>query len=303
MSDGKTTLGPVGENSPEQPPFLAELADGPVKANRGLQGTLLGLGGLILTAAVMVLLILWPEERWKWRLAAAEEKRLNGDVAGALAEVDALLTQNPGNREIQLKRVQWLVESKDYRQALTAADALLTSPANDPQLLLLKVQILHYLGNHQTAVTVSQSILELDAAANQNFRSIALNGLAYARALANQEISEGLADVDEAMRLVGENEAMLDTRGFLYYRRGDWDRALSDLNQAVEITEARFRNKSYPSGNRRQKALEDQQLAQSLAVMRYHRGLVHRAQGNNELAEQDFQRVRMLGHEPNDSLF
>jgi hypothetical protein len=124
--------------------------------------------------------------------------------------------------------------------------------------------------------------------------------------LANVEIDEGLADIDEAMSLEGENYAMLDTRGFLYYRKGDFDRALQDLDNAVTFAEAAFESRpglSPPIPDRRLKKAADRQRAQPLAVIHYHRALIHDARNDAEKAELDRQRVRDLGFEPNDSLF
>jgi hypothetical protein len=48
---------------------------------------------------------------------------------------------------------------------------------------------------------------------------------------------------------------------------------------------------------------EDRQYRRTLAVVTYHRMLVLEAQGKQQEAEEDRQRIRDLGYEPGDQLF
>ena len=47
----------------------------------------------------------------------------------------------------------------------------------------------------------------------------------------------------------------------------------------------------------------EEELKRTVAVIRYHRGLVLDAMGDAERAQEDFRRVRELGFEPNEQLF
>jgi tetratricopeptide (TPR) repeat protein len=152
--------------------------------------------------------------------------------------------------------------------------------------------------------------MQLDVIRMPRVRAVALNGYAYARGLANRDIDEALVDIDEALRRAGEDYHMIDTRGYLYYRRGDYDLALRDLDRAVEGAHedyqkwvAATREGGFGLPDPREQQLQSRKMAQVLAVVVYHRGLCHQARGAEELAEKDFQRVRELGFEPGDALF
>lgn len=102
---------------------------------------------------------------------------------------------------------------------------------------------------------------------------------------------------------------VLDTRGFIYYRMGQHEKALLDLDDAVEMLSQlevsyRWLIESHPAvADIRAVYSMQAQLKESRAVVAYHRGLIHQALGQNALADQDFARVRKLGFEPNEQLF
>jgi hypothetical protein len=136
-----------------------------------------------------------------------------------------------------------------------------------------------------------------------------LNGLAYARALGNSELDRALDEVNQALQFGGRNvesrAAMLDTRGYIQFLRGEHQAARLDLDRAVEAIElllaARANLKSY--SDPRQHEQESKLLEQHAAVMRYHRALVLQELGETDLADQDLRQVRQWGYEPGDGLF
>lgn len=287
-------------------PILAELAERSEGRRRGPRWTWIGIGLLIGTAVILAAVWILPWEVQQWRIASAEERRLNGDLHGAIEQLEQYISRDPRNIELRRRRAQWFMEAKDYRTALAEIDQILEWHPTDVASWMLRAQVHHHLGDHSHAVADWKKILSFDSVSTSRLRATALNGLAYARALANLEIDEGLADIGEALSLAGENSAMLDTQGFLYFRKGDLERALQDLNNAVEYKEAEYEASlkgRYLSADRRLKALEDKEQAQSVAVIRYHRSLVHDARNEKELAEADRRRVRELGSEPNEKLF
>lgn len=290
---------------PADHPILAELVDAPRGPRIG--AWLAAFVAVFLVGIACVLVAVWfvPKELQQWRLASAEEQRLNGDPAGAMQKLNQDITRNPRNIELRRTKSQWLLEDKQYQSALKEINQIVTWRPGDVDAYVQRTVIHQFLGEFDKAVEDWKRILSFDAVSAGRGRAGALNGLAYARALANIEIDEGLASVDEAMRMAGENYQMLDTRGFLYYRKGDFDRALKDLDNAVDYAEAEYSLLSSTSStaDRRLKKLEDKQRAQTLAVVRYHRALIHEGRKQTDQAEADYQRVRELGFEPSASLF
>jgi hypothetical protein len=95
---------------------------------------------------------------------------------------------------------------------------------------------------------------------------------------------------------------MLDTRGYIHFRRGDLTAAEADLNLAVDRTEQDYQGEER-TRHRREFNQPLDRLRKSLAVIRYHRALVFDALGQSKKAEADRRRVRELGFAPAPSLF
>ena len=250
----------------------------------------------------ITLFAIWfiPKEVQQWRIAALEERRLDGDVRGAFEQLDQEIAKNPDNVELNRLRAHWLMENKDYREALTAIEQVISKNPEDVAAYAFRASVRQSLGQFREAVDDWKRILSFDSVAGGTMRPEALNALAYARGLANVEIDEGLVNIDEALRMTRDNAAYLDTRGFLYYRAGDYDRALKDLDNAVNFAEP---PRGSTTSDPRKKSREDKKFAQEVAAIRYHRALVHDARNEKEAAEEDRRRVRELGFEPDDSLF
>jgi hypothetical protein len=143
-----------------------------------------------------------------------------------------------------------------------------------------------------------------------------LNHRAYMRALAKQELKEGLTDVERAIKLAREPvSAFLDTRGYLHHLLGNQQAALADLNQAIAITEAQranpedfFERRRRRDGriigwDARQIAQKVEQLGENLAVMYHHRGEVHEKLGQDEAAAADFKQADKFGYDPAKGIF
>ena len=60
-----------------------------------------------------------------------------------------------------------------------------------------------------------------------------LNARAYTRAIAGLELDEALHDINDAIEGERENAHFLDTRGYIYYLRGDYDQARAGSGQGA----------------------------------------------------------------------
>lgn len=157
------------------------------------------------------------------------------------------------------------------------------------------------------------------------------NQRAYNRALAGVELDDAIAEMDQALQLnhranqlyefpaqegewkFSDEGQLRDTRGFALYQRdaeGDAEKALSDLNIAIELLEEdnltwedffpRFRAHVATLPELEAKYLRSKIL---FAVIYYHRGLAHERLGDTAKAEADFQKVRELGYKPSEDLY
>jgi tetratricopeptide (TPR) repeat protein len=107
----------------------------------------------------------------------------------------------------------------------------------------------------------------------------ALNNRAYHRALARKDLVEAAKDVEEAIEIDGEQPAFVDTRGYISYLRGDFKQALADFNQALRESEDKGDPKEFS------------------AEILFHRGLVYKKLGEEDLAKKDFEKAKTLGFE------
>jgi tetratricopeptide (TPR) repeat protein len=298
------------DDSSADSPILAELANKPKRP------WLVFVAGMILLMFIVGLVIgplvyfALPGEVARWRIASAEEKRLNGDITGAIQDLDKALQEDPNNVQLLRTRSQWRLDNKEYSAALADIEQLGKLRPEDETLAFQHINILQAMGRHADAVTMAKQWLKMGTFQKTQVRAVKLNMLAYCRALANTEIDEGLTDIDEAIRIMGEKHEFIDTRGFLYYRDGDLERALNDLNRAVDMGEEEYTqwleltNKGrLGSSDRRELDLQARERARPVAVIRYHRALIHEGLGHKEQATNDYKRVRELGFEPNDELF
>lgn len=136
----------------------------------------------------------------------------------------------------------------------------------------------------------------------------ALNARAYARAVANVELAEGLTDIENAIKFVGgDNSAFIDTRGYLHFLLGNNDAALKDLNQAIELmkkeqavnlADLETRKVAKAAGDRQRRLYDE-----NLAVMYHHRGEVYEKLGRSGEAQQDFELATKLGYNREQGVF
>jgi len=172
-----------------------------------------------------------------------------------------------------------------------------------------RINCLHRLHRHRDTAAAATDILQrglLD-------RAEALNTRAYARALGDFELTEALADIDEALaeQDQAENASFLDTRGYVLFKLGRYDDALADLNRAIESVEeqrdalerndaidVRMPRREVAARARRLKQIED-----NLAVMYHHRGEVHEKLGNAGEATKDLFIGKKYGFDPAAGVF
>lgn len=252
------------------------------------------------------LLYAWfPTEVSRWYQASAIEKYLSGDQKGASEALDQALRWDPGNPSAHRLRASWRLDDGDYLGALEDCNHALELSEADRRTYRQRSLALQHLGRHQEAIEDLKKVAELLQYGSTARRATVLNDLAYARALGNTELDEALADVKKAMETVGENAAMLDTRGFIYYRLDDLEPAKRDMDAAVKGIEKDLREAQNPNRVVDQRDFEQRLkvVRHSEAVMRYHRALVYDKIGDTDEAEKDRKRVRDLGYEPNKKLF
>jgi tetratricopeptide (TPR) repeat protein len=290
------------------------------------------MGGLVLWAVIAMLIgaaiTQGPAEVSRWHLASALKQREDGNKEAAYEELASAIKGFPGRTELLLLRAEWEVDDGDKEKGLADIDKCLEKSGHELLWLQVHSLFLQNCGEFERAVEDWKKIEKFSKRSGSPPRASALNGLAYAQALANIELDDALAKINEALDLAVNEAALLDTRGFVLYRRGEYEEALKDMDRAVrgmdEFTvavrqkygeEAVLKPVSKIMVDARPRTLRElepersarsryESAVRSAAVGHYHRGLVLAALGRKEEADNDLAVARELsGKEPDETLF
>jgi tetratricopeptide (TPR) repeat protein len=309
----------VATASPAERPPAGDAASPPPTRRTNAAIRRLVILGMIAIVAVPLAISEFPREVAKWYAAAAMEKYLDGDLPAALQVMDQAIARDAANANHFRLRGQWRREAMDYEGSLADCSRAVELAPQDLQNYLERTQALQHLGRHREAVDDWNHVIEMSESRATRLTKLLgaeaaiaqlYNGRAYARALGNVELDEGLKDVQRAIDVVGRHPAYLDTRGYLYCQRGDLQQARADFDAALDGYEAidgqlskgmqSIKNQVVDL-RKLDKDLREQKL--TLAVIHYHRALLMQKLGQQKAAEDDFKRVKELGYEPNEHLF
>ena len=273
-----------------------------------------------------------PAEVSYWQLALAEQASLEGRTDDALAWIEQAKQWTPDETLPLQRQVRILATAS--KDPLIAIDAVLH---DDPPAKFKARLHLQKSAIYQTQEKYAEALKEYDAAADfqgnlrpalerahlllrldrkeeakrevrQAINAIDSwllgaetqdNNVAYHLALLGDNLEEALKRADRAVAQQPDEPAVLDTRGYVYFRMGKHEPALADLNRAVDLSEERYKELASRLTTKLQQRLENE----TVAVILYHRSLVLEALGKSAEAERDHARIRELGFEPNDSLF
>ena len=263
-----------------------------------------------------------PREVARWRLAQALEARQRGDRELAHATLAKVMESLPDSPSLLLQQAEWLLEDGKTEEALAAAQRVKELIGDEPLWLMAYAQFLQSAGQFKDAVEYFRQIEQISERSGNPPRAMALNGLAYAQALAQVDLAEALQNINKALELDPGEPALLDTRGYILYLLGQYDLALADLHAAVSAVEARSagllhnyrpnterqlvpsRPKSLPAARGLSENEAISLVAREVAVLRYHRALILLAKGQEKEADIDLARARaLIGKEPDATLF
>jgi hypothetical protein len=265
------------------------------------------------------------QERARWRIAAGLEHWLNNDLPAALAELDAAAQLAPDLTQIYALRSQWRLYAGDYAGALADAEQVLNASPRSMRGVQLKGDALVYLGRASEAAALWAEFAPVPRSQYDIADPTLLNGVAYYRALGEQNLDTAWAEINAALKQLNQMSefarsqeawrssqvAFLDTRGYLRYLRRDYHGALEDLNPAVFGAERQRQEQLLDRTTAVRMGMIDPRVVEwqlkdvnrTVAVIRYHRALALDALDRGEEAQKDYRRVRELGFEPDERLF
>ena len=291
----------------------------------------------------IVAIVQIPQEITAWKYAAALEAREAGENERSRELLAAVLKQDPAEHIFRTMKFQWDEEEGRYGEALEFLNEQLKRQPDNAGLIQARGQLYLRMRQYPEAIADAHHVQQIAVATGRIDRDEAANALAYARALGKSELDLAIAGIEGPVRnaraelkedlaelqaeqtkrktsfwtslLVAERKLrlamVLDTRGFAELQRGNSERALADLEEAVQLGQDHWNfrqqhSREFSSQKRsvREWEKELESRRHMLAVIFYHRGLAREKIGREAEARQDFSRVReLIGKEPDESLF
>lgn len=156
------------------------------------------------------------------------------DIAGRRADIEAGLKLEPRNALLLAAQAQLLFDGGDYQSAVNALAALTTGQDTEgdynPEIHLKLAIALARSG--QKALADREIVgLTLQGAGN----SAKLNNICWELALADVALDRALAACDAALAVKADDAAVLDSRGFVQFRRGDYAAAIASYDKALAL--------------------------------------------------------------------
>jgi tetratricopeptide (TPR) repeat protein len=154
-----------------------------------------------------------------------------GDVAGARTQLSDLREQQPGQRK-RLYEVEGelLRQAKMYQEGVDVLTAALNQFPRDAELLYYRALISESLGRIDLLERDLRAILDA-----QPDHVDALNALGYTLADRTDRYKEAYDYIKHALDLSPDNNAILDSMGWVLYRLGNYDEAVKYLRRSLDI--------------------------------------------------------------------
>jgi len=156
-----------------------------------------------------------------------------GEPTLAMADTDDAIRVQPDHVLALMLRAQLWLAKTDKAHALADIDAAarLVPKPSDAHLALAEL----YMGAEAPVSAIAQYDSWLLSHPVDVGRTSALNGRCWARATLGQDLMKALADCDAALRGNGKLANVHDSRGLVYLRLGQFDRAIIDYDTALAI--------------------------------------------------------------------
>jgi tetratricopeptide (TPR) repeat protein/predicted aspartyl protease len=151
----------------------------------------------------------------------------------AMADFDQALKLKPDDLATLVMRARLRLALQDSSAAssdLDAADRLAPKEAN---VRLAIAQMYSQLG--QLAPALAQYDLWIAAHPQDAGLATAMNGRCWTRALWGNELDKALADCNAAHKLSRKSAEILDSRGLVRLRLGDFDASIADYDEALRL--------------------------------------------------------------------
>jgi len=266
-----------------------------------------------------------------WQIAVAERQYANGQTEEAISKLTQIADGAPNDIDVQSKVAVWMAENGQAEIATEIAEQLAITFPNDPTMLLTQSFVFQQSKDFEKAVEALEKLSRMNL--SPDARIGIQNDLAYYRALADKNVTLGLAEIGLSISAVesrfqgrfasslGFPECVLASvfslRGFeqttpLMEQSLDdqirsrvemlWDAKLEFHDDVTQL---------FAQGHRldaeRKKRLSElresrQETKESLAMLLSIRAMVYQQKDQDELSIKDRRFVIGLGYEPSEMI-
>ena len=180
----------------------------------------------------------------------------NDDVDKAIAYLDTAIKARPENSDFRIYIGKLYEETGAYAEARHILEKGIELDPENPKLHFMLGVILDKSGDRDGAIFMMKEVIRISPE-----DATALNYLGYTYADMGENLDEAQHLVEQALHHKPNDGYITDSLGWIYYKKGDYEKALEVLKKAVELvpddpTILEHLGDVYLKVNNRQKALE-----------------------------------------------
>ncbi|MDB5440316.1 MAG: hypothetical protein JWM33_2743, partial [Caulobacteraceae bacterium] len=162
------------------------------------------------------------------RLASLAQNQ--GDFAAALAQIDKIIVDHPDLPAAYTQQAQLYIGQKNYVEAAHSYERLWALQPTNLDLAINASSLYEAAQDYPQALAVMDKAVALSPTT-----AVMLNDRCYLKAKREIQLSTALADCDQALKLEPDRAGYLDSRGLVYLRLGQWDKAIADYDAALKL--------------------------------------------------------------------
>jgi len=155
--------------------------------------------------------------------------RPSEDLDGRRADIAAALKVDPTSVPALAMRASMQVHAAQYRQAVATVEAAINITGATPELLVLRGVA------HAKSGEATLAANDFDDARAQSSTPGELNNLCWTLGTENIALETALSACDAAVTRAPRNPAIIDSRGFVLLRLGQYDAAIAAYDDALRI--------------------------------------------------------------------
>jgi tetratricopeptide (TPR) repeat protein len=175
----------------------------------------------------------FPEEQRALRILRAYVVGEMGQVGDAVKQLQALMNNSPGDREVYLSIANVYIQAKQFGEAEQAVNKALEYPAK-PEEQEYSRFMLGSIYERQKRYDLAEEQFKAVLAADP-LNASAANYLGYMLADRGVRLEESVKYIQKALQLEPNNGAYLDSLGWAYYKMDRCDLAAPHLEKAARL--------------------------------------------------------------------